>query len=342
MKKLNIRFQDIVPFAAFLVIFVFFTIASYSERTGVFRLLTVYNLNNLLSQMMQTIVIACGSLFVVAQGHMDMSVGVNLALSAVVGTWVSYTTGLPFLLIPTTMIVGLAVGLFNGFIVSKFKVPSFMLTLSMLIGVRGLVNAIQVKIGTQLLPPALSFLTVPSVRILIFIVILIVMAYIFEFTNAGRYSRSIGENETAAKFVGIPVNRMKVVSFALSGLLTGVAAVFSVAQNGSTTQMMGIFLEMRVVMAIFLGGVMVTGGASAKFYKILLGSASIEIIVNGLALIGKADAHISESVQGTLLLVILALSVFARSKPGRNRDRTDDTPSGHHSEELAEGSDGTL
>ena len=327
MKTIRLKFQDAVPFIAFLVIFLFFTFMSYDARISGFRLLTLLNLGNLLSQVMQTIIIACGSLFVVSQGHMDMSVGVNMALSGVIGTWAAHAAGLPFLLIPASMLVGLIIGVINGVVVGRFKVPSFMLTLSMLIGGRGLVNFIQTKTETQLLPGSLSFLGTSAVKIAIFIVILIIMAYIFEFTNPGRYSRAIGENEITAKFVGIPIVKMKIIAFALSGLMAGVAGIFSVATIGSTTQMMGVFLEMKVIMAIFLGGVLVTGGASAKFYKILLGSFSIEIIVNGLAIIGRADSYISESVQGVLLLVILTVSALARSRSGRVKNLPDDAPS---------------
>ena len=332
MKIIKRRFQDVVPFIAFLVIFLFFTFMSYDKRISGFRLLTLLNLNNLLSQVMQTIIIACGSLFVVSQGHMDMSVGVNMALSGVIGTWAAQILGLPFLLVPASMLVGLIVGVINGVIVGRFKVPSFMLTLSILIGGRGLVNFIQTKTETQLLPGSLAFLGASAVKISIFIVILIIMAYVFEFTNWGRYSRAIGENEITAKFVGIPIIKMKIIAFALSGLMAGVAGVFSVATIGSTTQMMGVFLEMKVIMAIYLGGVLVTGGASAKFYKILLGSFSIEIIVNGLAIIGRADSYISESVQGVLLLVILTVSAFARSRSGRVKNLTDDVPSDKNTE----------
>jgi ribose/xylose/arabinose/galactoside ABC-type transport system permease subunit len=77
---------------------------------------------------------------------------------------------------------------------------------------------------------------------------------------------------------------------------------------------MGSFLEIRVVMGIYLGGVLVTGGSSAKFYKILLGSFSIQIIVSGLALMGKGNIEYSQSVQGILLLVILFLSAVAGRK----------------------------
>ena len=326
MMKRKFSFQDIVPFIAFFVIFVFFAITSYNGRTGTFRMLTLLNLSTMLDHTMLTIIVACGTLFVVAQGSIDMSVGVNLALSGVIATWAAHATGSPFLLIPVSLLVGLAIGFINGIIVSRFKVSSFMVTIAMLIGIRGLVNFIQTRIDAQRLPDALVFLNTPGVKVAVFLVIILIMAYIFEFTNAGKYSRAIGENETASKFIGIPVNRMKVIAFALSGLMAGMGAIFSLATIGSTSQQMGVFLEMRVIMAIFLGGVLVTGGSSAKFYKILLGSFSIQIIINGLALMNKSDSHISQSVQGVLLLLILLISILAgnRSQHSKEKDPSDD------------------
>ena len=337
-RILKVKFQDIVPVIAFLVIFIFFTIVSYNPRTSTFRMLTSLNLYNLLTQVMQTLVIACGTLFVVSQGHMDMSVGVNLALSGVIGTWVAHTTGIGVLLVPVSMIVGLVVGVFNGIIVSKFKVPSFMLTLAMLIGLRGLVNFIQVSTHNQRLPESLLFLNEPFVKILLFIAIMIIMAYIFEFTNAGRYSRAIGENETASKFAGIPVNKMKILAFALSGLMAGTGAIYSVVTIGATSNQMGVFFEMKVVMAIFLGGILVSGGSSAKFYKILLGSFSIEIIINGLALMGRGDSHTSEAVQGILLLLMLLVSQLASLRTKRVKEIHEDPPP-ETPEKIAEGSE---
>lgn len=318
------KFQDIVPFAAFIVIFLFFTFASYNSRTGTLTMLTARNLSTLLEQTMQTILVATGTLFVVAQGSTDLSVGVNLALSGVIGMWAAHATGVSWLMIPVTLAVGLIVGVFNGLIVSKFKVSSFMLTLAMLIGVRGLVNYLQIFTGVQRLPEDMSIMSSSALKIVLFFVIIIIMAYVFEFTKAGRYSRAIGENETTARFVGVPVDKMKIAAFALSGLMAAVAALFNMGTVGATTNQMGTFLEIRVVMAIYLGGVLVTGGSSAKFYKILLGSFSIQIIVNGLALMGKSDAHYSQSVQGILLLVILFLSALAARRKGKVKETLPD------------------
>ncbi len=325
MRKLRSRlgklnFQDVVPFIAFIVIFLFFTFASYNSRTGTFQMLTLRNLSTIVDQAMITILVATGTLFVVAQGSTDLSVGVNLALSGVIGSYLAYITGIGFLMIPVCLIVGLAVGIFNGLVVSKLKVSSFMLTLAMLIGVRGLVNFLQTITDVQHLPESLGFLKLPAVKFPLFVIILVIMAYVFEFTKTGRYSRAIGENEKTAKFVGIPVDRLKITAFALSGLMAAVAAIFNIASVGATNNQMGSFLEIRVVMAIYLGGVLVTGGSSAKFYKILLGSFSIQIIVTGLALMGKGNVEYSQSVQGILLLLILFLSMLAGSRRRRNKE----------------------
>ena len=312
LKKM--RFQDVVSFVAFLAIFLFFSLNSYNPRSGIFTMLTLRNLTTIVEQTIITLVVASGTMFVVAQGSTDLSVGVNLALAGVVGSYISHAVNIPWLIFPITLVVGLALGVFNGLIVSKFKVSSFMLTLAMLIGVRGLVNYLQTFTDVQALHPSLGFLQNNAVKIPLFLAILAVMWYVFEYTKVGRYSRAIGENETTARFVGIPVDKMKVAAFALSGLMAAVGAIFYIATVGSTSNQMGSFLEIRVVMAIYLGGVLVTGGSSAKFYKLLLGSFSIQIIVTGLALMGKSDAHYSQSVQGILLLLILFLSAVAANK----------------------------
>lgn len=313
MKKKNIAIQDIVPFIAFVVIFIFFAITSHG------RMLSAFNISILLDQSLMTIVVGCGALFVVAQGSIDLSVGVNLALAGVIATWVSVATGIPALLVPTALAVGLIVGIFNGVIVSRFKVPSFMLTIAMLIGLRGIVNYIQTIISTQYIPESLLILGKPYVEYPAFIIIVIVMAYVFEFTKVGKYSKAIGENETTAKFVGVPVTLMKIAAFAISGLMAGIGAIFSLTSIGGTSQQMGVFFEMKVAMAIFLGGVLVTGGTSAKLYKVLLGSFSITMIVNGLALIGLSETQYSQTVEGLLLLLILLVTILTSRRKGRSK-----------------------
>jgi ribose transport system permease protein len=306
----HIRIADLVPFIAFIAVFVFFAIAS----DGI--MVSSYNLKLLINQSLVTIIVGCGALFVVAQGSIDLSVGVNLAFTAVISAHLCIVTGSAILFIPAMLIVSTGIGLLNGVIVSKFKVPSFMTTIAMLIGLRGVINYIQTIVGPERIPEAYKILVQDNVRFPIFFLIIIIMAYLFEYTKLGKYSKAIGENETVAKFVGIPVTKMKILAFVISGLLTGVGSIFSVTTLGGTSQTMGVFFEMQVAMAIYFGGVLVTGGTSARIYKVVLGSLTITTIVNGLAIIGKAESQISESVEGILLLVILFVTILANANNG--------------------------
>ena len=319
-KKSPFGISDAVPFIAFFIIFIFFSVMSQG------RLLSAYSLNKLIDQSMVIIIIGCGVIFVVSQGSIDLSVGVNLALSGVVGLWAALALGAPFLLIPFAMIVGIIVGVFNGFVVSKLKVPSFILTIAMLIGVRGVVLLIQSKIDAQYIPVSMQILNNPYVKIPMFAVIVLIMLYLFEFTKAGRYSQAIGENEMVAKFVGVPIVKMKILAFALSGMMAGLASVFSIITIGGTSQQMGSFMEMRVAMAVYLGGVLVSGGKSAKFYKVLLGAFSITIIVNGLAIIGYPETQMSQSVGGILLLLILFITTLVTLRSRNRTSASDETP----------------
>lgn len=307
-KLPKIRMSELVPFIAFIVLLAFFSIGTKG------KMLSSYSLKMLVEQSILTIISGCGVLFVVAQGSIDLTVGVNVALSGVIAMHVAQSTGIGWLMVPAALLIGLLLGLLNGFIVSKCHVPSFTLSIAMLIGVRGIVNYIQTIIGVEYVPASMQFITSSGFRIAAFAVIAVVMAYLFEFTKIGRYSSAIGENETTARYVGVPVDRMKILVFALSGLTAGFGALFSMATVGGTTQTMGVFLEMKVAMSVFFGGVLVTGGSSAKFYKIILGALSITIIVYGLSLMGMSDSHISQSVEGGLLLLILFITLLTNRR----------------------------
>lgn len=306
--KKTVTIENIISLIAFAAILIFFEVVSNG------KMLKVDNLLNVLNQTIVVIIAGTGVMFVVAQGSIDLSVGVNLALSGVLAMQVVRATGLDLLLIPLTLIIGVSIGLFNGFIVSKCKVPSFMVTLSLLVGLRGLVNYIQAIFSIAVLPASLKILNANQVKIPVFLIIVALMIYLFEYTKIGKFSRAIGENETTAKFSGVPVTRMKILVFALSGLMAGTSSIFSMASLGGTSTTMGVFFEMNVMMAIYLGGVLVTGGSSAKMYKLILGAFTITLIGNGLALVGKASSQVSQLVQGLILLIILFATVLSHDR----------------------------
>ena len=313
-KKLNITLGDLVPVIAFVVVFIFFTVATEG------MILSQFNLTMIIDQSIQVIILACGMIFVVAQGSTDLTVGVNLAVSGIIALTVALNTGIYWIMFPVAIIVGLLLGTLNGFLVAKCKVSSFMVSIAMLIGMRGVATYLLTVFNTQNIPEAFRVLNSPAIKYTAFIIICAITCYMLEFTKIGRYSKAIGENEETARNVGIPVTKMKWLVFILSGLFAGLGALFNLISVGGTSMQMGSFAEMKVCMAIYFGGVLVTGGHTAKFYKYILGAISITLIIYGLSLMGYSATEYSETIEGLLLLLILFVTIRANNMKKKHKE----------------------
>ena len=318
--KNRIEFNKLVPFLSLLIMILLFTFLTDG------MMLSSYNISILIDQTVVLIIACCGTIFVSAQGSVDLSVGVTCAFAAVVGDLAYRATGSTIVMVVIALLVGIGMGLMNGFLVSKCKVPSFMATLAILIGLRGIVNYIQSIVSINYASDSIMLLRRNYIKIPILLVIIIIAWYIFEYTKFGRYSKAIGENEVVARYVGTPVDRTKILAFVASGVTAAIASIFLVARLGGTSTTMGNFFEMKVMTAIYVGGVLVTGGATAKIYKAIIGAFVVMIIENGLKIMGFASSEISEVTQGILLMIILFLTIYSenhteiRHKKGRNKE----------------------
>lgn len=304
MTKSKPKMSTLIPFICLAVIFVVFTILTKGNMVSSFNFVA------LVDQTIVLIIAGSGALLVMAQGSVDLSVGVSLALSGILGSYAMAATGSIPLMIVVAAATGLGVGALNGFIVSKCRVPSFMATLAMLIGLRGVINAIQAEFGITMWPSEALALNDFAVKVPVLIVVVVVMIYLTEYTKLGKYAKAIGENETVVHYIGVKVGRIKLASFMLSGMMAGIASVFTMAKLGGTSTTMGTFLEIQVIMAIYLGGVLVTGGMTAKVYRLLVGAFTITVIQNGLVLSGFSSSEVSEVIQGILLMVILYVTMY--------------------------------
>lgn len=309
MKK--IEFNKLVPFISLIVMFVLFTILTQGA------MIKGYNIANLVDQTVVLIIACCGTAFVSAQGRTDLSVGVIVALAAVVGDLAYRATGSTLAMVVVALIIGILMGLLNGFLTAICKVPSFMATLALLIGVRGIINYIQTIVSVNYASETLLLLSRNYIKFPLLIIIVAVFWYIFEYTKYGRYSKAIGENEVVARYVGIPVIKMKIIAYVLSGFTAAVASLFLVARLGGTSTTMGTFFEIKVMTAIFVGGVLVRGGETARTYKAVIGAFVVMIIETGLKIMGYASTETSEAVQGILLMVILFLTIYSEEHAGQ-------------------------
>jgi len=297
--------SKLLPIIGLVVIVAVFTILSGK------RLWTMHNMRNIINIMIPMTIGAMGMIFVAAQGSTDLSMGSLLAFSATLGGYASTIWG-AWVFIPLVLLVGLAVGLFNGVMLAYLKVPSLMVTLSMLIALRAVVY--YVTSGQALfLDPWIIGLNRIQVKYPVFIILFLVMWYLFDYTKVGFFSRCIGENQIVGEFAGIPVKRLKVIAFVLSGLMAGFVGIFTVGTIGGVAASMGNFFELQVMTAMFVGGIPVVGGASSKFFKIIVGSLILAFLQNGLA-ITRVSAEISEFIQGIILLSVVFLGIYTNDR----------------------------
>ena len=140
---------------------------------------------------------------------------------------------------------------------------------------------------------------------LIAVIILIILAiYVFQYTPFGMYVRGIGENENAMEHAGINVVKIKIIAFVISGVMASLAGIFLSARVGGTNNTLGSGFEMKVMMAMFIGGIPVEGGMGSKIHKLIIGAPTIILLENGLVLSG-VDGNVTQLIRGIVLLAAI-------------------------------------
>jgi ribose transport system permease protein len=308
MMKINNKWDlisKLFPFIGLAIIIIVFTILSPN------RLWRINNIRGIINMTIPMAIGAMGMIFVAAQGSTDLTQGSLLALCASFAGLVSTQAG-AWIFVPLALFIGLAIGILNGVILAYLKVPSLMLTLAMLIALRAIVLYIT-NSQAVFLDPSIIALDDIKIKYPVFILLLIAMCYLFDYTKVGFFSRCIGENQTVGQFAGIPIKKYKILAFALSGLMSAVVGIFAVGSIGGVASTMGNFFELQVMTAMFVGGVPVHGGAASKFYKIIVGSLMLAFLRNGLA-ITRVPTEISELIQGIMLLLVVFLCLYVNEK----------------------------
>ena len=309
-KKINIL--DIIPVITMLVLFAFFAIVSGGNTVSLF------NLKNLVVQAVPVAIGTLGVIFVVSLGSVDISVGANAALSATVAALIAQSTS-QYLMIPLTLILSTGIGLFLGWIITTFKTESFMTTLASLIALRGLMNFILAS-NTVKAPRYLLKVSEFWPSLIILAVLVVIVYFIFEKTKFGHYCKGMGENENTIRAMGINTKKVRLICFVISGFMAGVFGFILLGKVSGASSTLCNMMEMKIQMAIFLGGILVSGGYSAKLFKAIIGSFTIVIIENGLISCG-VDTAPSEAIEGILLVIILCITIYSNKLSLKRSDQ---------------------
>jgi ribose transport system permease protein len=294
-----------------LVILVVFGALRYGEKFA-----AGYNLSSFTGDAAKYALVALGMTFVIMIGGIDLSVGSVVALGGVVAIKVSEHGLLPGLLAGTA--AGAAVGVLNGLLITKLKLPPFIVTLATLLAIRGLAltlantrAAVAAPGGFQKLGDW-ALLGLPVAAWAMFLAFL-VGAGVLRYTPWGRQVLAIGGNVDAAELMGLPVTRTTLSVYLLSGALAGCAGVFLGSQNGSVDTAAGQGWELSAIAAVVVGGTLLTGGVGSVLSS-LVGVLLLQLIFNLIVFEnGKDVINISsywESViRGAFLLVVVLLQV---------------------------------
>ncbi|KJV37265.1 sugar ABC transporter permease [Luteibacter yeojuensis] len=375
IQQLFVRYKILALLIAVALIWVFFHVKTDQA------FITPNNLSNLFRQMAITGMLACGMVFIIIAGEIDLSIGSQLGLLGGVaailtvnlgwGTWPS---------IGAVLLLGLLIGAFNGFVVTKMRVPSFIVGLGGMLAFRGIVLYITgsatiapapddlVQLGQGFVPVALSrwiggiiFLVMVGltarrrmrrarlglqqvalwmdvarlviigavifgfirmlndangipIPVMILLALLAVFTYVSTQTVFGRHIYAVGGNMEATRLSGVNVGRVKLVVFALMGLMCAFAGIITVARTGSGSPSAGTGGELDAISACFIGGTSMRGG-SGTVYGALIGALVMASLDSGMQLM-----DVDNSWQMIIKGVILVLAVWVDVLSGSNRN----------------------
>jgi len=316
----NIPWGALGPWLALLATCLFF--ATQTER-----FLTAQNLSLVLQQVMVVGVLAIGQTLIILTAGIDLSCGMVMALGGVVMTKFAVNYGMdPYLAILCGLAVTTGFGLINGLLVTRVKLPPFIVTL----GTLNIAFAItQIYSKAQIipnLPPELTFLgntfvignsmgfnaTEVSLGTITMLVLYVLAWRVLRDTAPGRHLYAVGNAPEAARLTGIRVDRVLIMVYALAGLFYGIAALLSVARTGVGDPNAGQTENLDAITAVVLGGTSLFGGRGIILGS-LVGAVIVGVFRNGLTLMGVASVY---QTLITGILVILAVAADQMSRKG--------------------------
>ena len=267
-------------------------------------------------------IMALGMTAVILTGGIDLSVGSVMGVVGVVTGLILQAEQHWALAIAGGLVTGMVAGAVNGFLVAYVGLPSFVVTLGMLSVGRSLAIVLsQNKMIYEFGPYGDTFNAIGGGEILgvanpvwLLLLMTVVFAFIFNFTAWGRYLHAIGGNEHAARLTGVPVDRVKLGAYLVSGLTAAIASVMIVGWQGSAINALGQGYELRVIASTVIGGANLIGGEGGA-YGALVGAALIEVIRNSLLMAG-VDANWQGTFVGVFIVLAVLLERIRRQRAG--------------------------
>jgi galactofuranose transport system permease protein len=284
---------------------------------------SVQNFFNLFIDNAYLLVLAVGMTFVIISGGIDLSVGSMLALSGMVASSLLEKSHMsPVLVIPIVLLMGVALGVFMGYLIQTFDLPPFIVTLAGLYLARGLCYVVSL-FTIAVTNPFFQTMAHAQVKIigdnflspgaLIAVAVVLAGFFVSRYTKFGRTVFAIGGSEQSAVLMGLPVARTKIAIYALSGFCAALAGVVFTFYTLSGYGLNGSGMELDTIAAVVIGGTLLTGGVG-NIFGTMLGVFVYGIIQVLIVFQGTLNAWWTRIVIGFLVFLFCLLQRLFESR----------------------------
>jgi len=271
-----------------------------------------------LSQVSTIVLVGVGMTLVIATGGIDLSVGSLMAIAGVLSPMIFLSNrqflqhdwiAIPLAFVVPVLVAGVF-GSFNGVLVTRFQIQPIIATLVLFLAGRGIAGALVHGKLREFNSTTMEFvgqgrvLGIPF-QVYLMVAIVILASWAMRTTSFGRYVLATGGNETAARLAGVPVNRVRLMVYTISGLLAGVAGLIVIARLSSADPTnLGLNMELDAIAAAAVGGTVLTGGR-ATIFGTFIGACLMQQIRYTLLAHGVADGTTRIVTAAAIILAVL-------------------------------------
>lgn len=294
--------NKLIPYLGLVTLVIFFTIVTGG------KLMSPTNLANLVNQCFTLVMVSIGGAFVYAHGGSDMSIAATCGCGQLVAGTLLVNMGAPLWVAILACIAITVIGsCMTASIGLVFGVPVFIGSMCIRSVFSGILSSATTGSKIFVSQNAYPVMTSPALKFSVLLVMILLGYYLFEMTPFGKQDKAIGGNENTAKQAGVSTKKIKLISYILVGVCTGMAAVFQMFRNGEVTAQSGTGLEFNLMLAIILGGMPMRGGEKCRFMSAIVGAITVAVLENGLVLWGL-DLNLVNGIKGLLFVIIVGLS----------------------------------
>jgi ribose/xylose/arabinose/galactoside ABC-type transport system permease subunit len=286
--------------------------------------LSADNLTNLIRQNSMMGIVAIGETFVIMTKGIDLSVSSLLALAGIVAALMSKQSLVLAIVLP--ILITTILGVINGLLISRGRLEPFIVTLAMMIGVRGFIYAYTKETSIPVdnsIDEVFSYLGRGtfmgiSMPIVFFLVVLIIAGFVLRYTPFGRHILATGGNEEAARLMGLKVDWIKVAVYGIAGALSGLAGVILTSRLSAGQPVAGLSWELDAIAAVVIGGTLLTGGKGSVFGT-FVGVILLGLIYNIINLEGDINSWWQPVIRGVFLMVVVVIQAYVALKRKKAR-----------------------